>query len=268
MASDLGGEAGIYELEKAAVQKDPSLKDKVYYTLGKSHNARLQHLIRSLTALPVGGGDAQEEIRNHLDSGVLAKLFAVKEKEMLKPPKHAWMPGYAFILLGACAMTLGCRIPERYKLSMRKHFLHVDLMETAERQISKALNGPEGYQDGVPYRFEVPEDVQAAHEAEMEAREARAKATGGFVMMNVPSPGGLFAGPPKNKSLRDAMDEAKFGDAGCGGCGAAEKDDGGDLLRCGKCKKRGYCGAECQKEHWKLHKKFCKSAEGGKEKAK
>ena len=34
------------------------------------------------------------------------------------------------------------------------------------------------------------------------------------------------------------------------------------LSRCGRCKQVCYCSAECQKVHWKLHKKECKASEG------
>ena len=30
------------------------------------------------------------------------------------------------------------------------------------------------------------------------------------------------------------------------------------LSRCGRCKQVSYCSADCQKAHWKLHKKTCK----------
>lgn len=32
------------------------------------------------------------------------------------------------------------------------------------------------------------------------------------------------------------------------------------LYRCGKCKKIAYCSAGCQKVHWKVHKKYCRTA--------
>lgn len=167
---------------------------------------------------------------------------------------------YTFVLLGACAMTLGCSIPPRFKTQIQKHFLHVGMLECPERQMFKALNGPDGYQEGVPYVFKEPADVTAAYKAEMAAKEA----SGGIVMMNVPAPFGLFPRPPpKNKTLRTEMDEAKYGAKACGGCGAHEKEDGSTLLRCGKCKKRGYCSVNCQKEHWGLHKKVCKAAPAG-----
>ena len=39
----------------------------------------------------------------------------------------------------------------------------------------------------------------------------------------------------------------------CAQCGEA----GGELLRCSKCRSTFYCGAACQKSHWKAHKKTC-----------
>lgn len=160
---------------------------------------------------------------------------------------------YTFVLLGACAMSLGCRIPQRFKTQIQKHFLHVGMLECPERQMFQALNGPGSYEEGVPYDFKVPEEVTAAHEADMEAQRAR----GGVVMLNVPAPHGFLTGPPKVKALRTSMDEGQFG-GGCGGCGAQKKTDGETLLRCSKCKRRAYCSVECQEEHWKLHKKICK----------
>ncbi len=32
------------------------------------------------------------------------------------------------------------------------------------------------------------------------------------------------------------------------------------LSRCGRCTKIAYCSVECQKAHWKLHKKTCSKA--------
>ncbi|KAF5335963.1 hypothetical protein D9611_006204 [Ephemerocybe angulata] len=40
----------------------------------------------------------------------------------------------------------------------------------------------------------------------------------------------------------------------CGNCG---KRSGGKLRRCTRCGNVKYCGPDCQKQHWKLHKKNC-----------
>ena len=49
----------------------------------------------------------------------------------------------------------------------------------------------------------------------------------------------------------------------CAACGAPEGSLPGVLQHkpCGKCKITFYCGTECQKKHWPMHKKHCKTPE-------
>jgi hypothetical protein len=63
-------------------------------------------------------------VRAHLDSGVLEKLIKEKEAKMLgnAEPEFLRDPAYIYILLRACAMTLGCQIPDSYA-SMLKNSL-------------------------------------------------------------------------------------------------------------------------------------------------
>jgi hypothetical protein len=45
----------------------------------------------------------------------------------------------------------------------------------------------------------------------------------------------------------------------CLACGATSRQDGqGALLRCGRCQVATYCSLECQKAHWREHKRRCK----------
>ena len=67
--------------------------------------------------------------------------------------------------------------------------------------------------------------------------------------------------------LKAKFAEGKHSIDACGGCGAKKGEDDAALLACGKCKKRQYCGKECQAKHWKLHKKVCEAPNGGKENA-
>jgi hypothetical protein len=59
----------------------------------------------------------------HLDSGVLAKLIKAKEDKMLGQEQEAFSfqdPCYVYVLLGACAMTLGCQLPDSYISMLKK----------------------------------------------------------------------------------------------------------------------------------------------------
>ncbi len=60
------------------------------------------------------------------------------------------------------------------------------------------------------------------------------------------------------------------GAGGCAWCGEVARDQDGScvkLKQCGRCRKVGYCSVECQKSHWKTHKKECSGKELGESKA-
>lgn len=56
-----------------------------------------------------------------------------------------------------------------------------------------------------------------------------------------------------------------FPDEVCDVCGAKTGPDGVSLRVCSNCKKRHYCGGECQKLHWSEQKQVCKTAVDGKQ---
>lgn len=45
--------------------------------------------------------------------------------------------------------------------------------------------------------------------------------------------------------------------ASCAQCGKTAAADSTPLKRCAKCKSTTYCSRDCQKAHWKVHKKTC-----------
>ena len=176
-------------------------------------------------------------------------------------------PGYIFMLLGACAMTLGCTIPKRYKTTMQKVYMCVGLPSDALVQIKKALKGPNGYKDGKPYDFESPGLVETANSERVDAKPNAM----GFTSLNVWGPGTLLYNPPMGSTagleeLKAARaNESKYSKDVCGGCGAKEAAGGGELQSCGICKARKYCSKECQKKQWKFHQEVCEAPKGGKE---
>ncbi|KAI4644745.1 uncharacterized protein J4E78_009564 [Alternaria triticimaculans] len=207
-------------------------------------------------------------IRNHLDSGILVDMIATKEAKMLAGPvglKEKWFgnwgpdPTYVYVLLGACAMTLGCKLPAAYITMLKKVYTEGGLMPAAQGQMKKALFGPNGYKNGVPYDFKSKSITEEAN-----ARPSEPANGMGFQMMNVPGPGGLFSTGMTDsstslvvKELREQFNKPDL----CGGCGVKARAGGDALLSCAKCKNRKYCSTECQKKHWKVHKKVCELAD-------
>ena len=203
-----------------------------------------------------------ELVRKYLDSGVLTRMIARYEAKMLANSEKRngyHHDGYKFILLGACAMSLGCHLPESYKAMMKKHFQSVGLMRDALTQMNKALNGPNGYKDGEPYEF----GSLGLHDTMAMGGPPEADLI--FPnMMNVEAPGGMhdvfLQGVAISKAIRDAHPMNV-----CGGCGAKKGGDAAALLTCSKCQERKYCTRECQKWHWKVHKTACRVPREGKE---
>lgn len=71
-----------------------------------------------------------EFVRNHLDSGVLVRMLEKYETALLTGEETSLrgaVPGYVFMLLGACGMTCGCTIPKTYKSTMQKVCTAVEL---------------------------------------------------------------------------------------------------------------------------------------------
>lgn len=98
-------------------------------------------------------------------------------------------PCYVYLLLGACAMTLGCRLPEPYTAMLKMVYTEGGLMPDALKQMRKALFGPNGYNNGIPYDFESKDRLETANS--MVQQDEKPNKFGIFGM-NVPSPGGLF----------------------------------------------------------------------------
>ena len=64
-----------------------------------------------------------------------------------------WQEGYKLVLLGACALSLGCYLPHILIIVMKESSKDVGPKQHALAQIDKALHGPHAYQPGEPYVF-------------------------------------------------------------------------------------------------------------------
>jgi len=217
---------------------------------------------------------APDLVREHLDSGVLSKMITQKDATLLAIPTkdrelefHLQDPCYVYVLLGACAMTLGCQLPEPYLAMLKKVYTEGGLMPDALKQIKKALFGPDGYTNGIPYDFESKDLVETANSADhRDEKPSRF----GFFGMNVPSPGGLFntgMGSSSTSVIIKELREGRNYPNTCAGCGVGpvsgsfnSASGGRGLLVCSRCKDRKYCSVGCQKKHWKVHKKVCEPA--------
>ena len=165
---ELSGEAGVLPLEheavgeaiargkrvkmvsdldrhqEAQVQKveDDLNKQAVKYAKAELKKGRLPHNGDEIPKVPMhyaiyaGVCSDPVKIRKHLDSGILAKMIAEAEKK-LRPSYDGTYDsdGYNFILLGACAMSLGCKLPISTLPLMRKHFKNIGLMRDAKTQM-------------------------------------------------------------------------------------------------------------------------------------
>lgn len=215
-----------------------------------------------------GGGSHPDVVREHLDSGALANLVKVKEARMMKVPDGSINqrlecmfrdPCYEYALLGACAMSLGCQLPESFLDMLKIICNECSVMSKSLKQMRKALFGPGGFKNGEPYDFESKDLLQTANatlqDNDDDSDSLEYDGLGGMPPVSLLSTvGGISAKSAIFKELRSKFHNPNV----CAACSNSQGKDGGELLQCARCKDRKYCSTACQKEHWKVHKKLCK----------
>ena len=180
-----------------------------------------------------------ELVREHLDGGVLRKLVEEANAKTQRNPDeddklaafHQSYYSYHFMLLGACAMTLGCKLEDDFKELLISKYRTAGLKRDAVRSMQLALSDGPGRYRGTAYDFLSKRLVETT-DSEDEEEAA--------------------SGIPRVVRMREYPSDV------CGGCGGKDRLDSEPLLACGRCKTKKYCGRVCQQAHFQEHKRVCK----------
>jgi hypothetical protein len=285
----LDGLAGLDKLEGLAKPTPTTSSDgaKIIYTLlaGKTDGKSVDRLAPttsdggrkvnfSLYADRCSSAEARELVRDHLDSGVLHKLTAKMVANFFNPISvddyTCW--GFVPLILGACAMSLGCRTLytapgykawfHTYKEMLIGIYIEVPLMDAAREQMRKALLGPDGFEPGTPIKFERfarPKDYVPVADED----STMALMVGGAPWDYKPKwQKGIDDGfithavcPNLKTDLGYSTDETL-----CGGCGTCHAKP----LICSKCRDQVYCSKACQKKDFGRHRACCRTPEDAK----
>jgi ankyrin repeat protein len=71
----------------------------------------------------------------------------------------------------------------------------------------------------------------------------------------------IYEEPLKDNEIAGGIEfrkEIKYKCCSNPACGKTEKELGQPFAKCNRCRCVRYCGADCQREHWKVHKKSCR----------
>lgn len=216
--------------------------------------------------------EAAEKVRNHLDSGILHKLTAKMVANYFNPLSvdDYTCFGYIPVILGACAMSHGCRTLydapgyrmffSKYKEMLIGIFEPAPLMDAAKEQMKKALLGPDGFEPGTAIEF--------AHFARPPSHSPCDEKDACIGLMIGGTPAGykskythgdgqiMHMIGPCSKGDMDYSDDKKL----CGGC---EMYHGKSLI-CSRCKDQVYCSKACQRKDFSRHKVVCRTPEDAK----
>jgi len=128
--------------------------------------------------------DDVDLVREYLDSGALPKLIMyyltamtkksdivkaknLSEDDQVMAEDELDRAVYDFVLLGACAMSLGCRITNAFKDVLITRYRTTQLQRDALGQMQIALgDGPNRYRDGIPHQFAGLEELPGDRERE------------------------------------------------------------------------------------------------------
>jgi hypothetical protein len=228
-------------------------------------------VVYSLYAADCSSDEARELVRRHLDSGVLHKLAARMISNYFNPlrVKDYICGGFVPIILGACAMSHGCRtlytapgydvFCKTYKVFLIGALHSAPLMDAAKEQMAKALLGPDGFEPGTPIDFK--RFARPVHYSPRLRNDACfARMLGGAPVGYKPTYddsddcGAItVVGPCMKEHMAYNKDPKHCGHGGCRTQHAT--------LVCSKCKVQVYCSKDCQQKDFHRHKACCRTPE-------
>lgn len=254
-ASHLNRVLGITTLEEEANKEAEAqgTRKKKTGLLNRGHEDEDDEIIYSVWVECCHDPD---KIRKYLDDGLLDTIAPLP-----------LIDGYDLVLLCACAMDMGCKVRPMFRMRVKEEIdsllPRAGVFEEAAEQMYVAIKT---YKSGVPLNAGGIEVTVSYPNLDGEIRyhwNAKEKAKWIAQMIAKGKPAETWSahlGPDAGK-----IEENMFGDDECAGCGVDKGEGGAEMLACGQCGKRKYCGKLCQKEHLKLHGKVCEQLKGDSE---
>jgi hypothetical protein len=159
-------------------------------------------------------------VREHLDSGVLMGMISdLRDKGKRN----------ALCLFIACAMQLGCTIPDECRQELVQTYKKCRLPPVGEARFAKALGE---YRNGIPYPFNSKGLTLTAETGNPFYKESEIT---WMTLEEVPAGEDVTQ---ENTTIERVYADFNQPVDVCGNCGAGQCDDGSKLKRCAGCKER------------------------------
>ena len=178
-------------------------------------------------------------VQEYLNDGVLLRMI----NDLRNKGK-----GYSLCILIACAMQLGCNIPDWCRQELLLVYKKCHLPPEGEIQLHSAL---QTYRSGVPHPFCAKSLIETANSGNPSYDEED------VIFMNLENVPSGEEVTQQNTSIEPLEGDFNHPVDTCGNCGARQCQDGTILRRCAGCKERLYCSKFCQKAHTPNHSCFC-----------